>query len=648
MITRRTRIDPLRDIGPALLAVEKPARYLGGEVGSLPPCSDDDGDLLIALSFPDLYEIGMSNNAIRILYSELNACRGLRCERVFAPAPDFEGLLAARNLPLFTLESGIALCDTDIVGFSLGYELAATSVLAILQSGRVPLRASERCDKDPIVIMGGPAISNPHPFASFIDAAYIGEAEASFEELMEAVAELKMNGAGRNELLDRISEDKAIWMPHRTRYGSSDTAHQNGGGGKRAYRAIYAGFSSKVYKTASPIATIRPVQDHGTVEIMRGCPNGCRFCHAGFYYRPQRIKPYKVIREEVADLVETGGYREITLSSLSSGDYPGIEGLLDALNGEWAGRGISFQLPSLKISTFTLPLIEKLSETRKSGLTFAVETPNDAWQRIINKEVTLDQTIAILREAKAKGFKLAKFYFMIGLPVPGGAKSEAEEIVWFFSCLFSQVQIQLHVNIGIFVPKPHTPFQWCRQIDEKEASEAISAIKNGLRQFRSIKISFHSPFISVLEGLISRGDERVGELIFSAFTKGARLDAWEDYFRSELWREAFAESTEYGKIEDFLIECRLDKILYWDDISIRTSKEYLVNEYKRSIEQVTTSKCTDNCTSPCGACSSTARVVDFCEHYEYCRKNSEIVAPQLHRLFIFLFEAWSSPVLSAP
>ncbi len=590
-----SRIDPLQVLGEDLLSIEKPARYLGGEYGSLAPGAKET-DLILGLSFPDLYEIGMSNNAIRILYNQINARPGLRCERVFAPAPDFEALLKARDLPLYTLEGGIPLADLDILGFTLGYELAATSILAILERGRIPRKRAERGGLDPLVIAGGPAISNPHPFGNFLDAAYIGEAEASFFDLLETLRGIKNAGGGRDDYLAAMAKDGAFWFPLDSpwRRKPSQTKVQ-------AKRAVFEAFGESTYHTATPVASIKTVQDHGTVEIMRGCPNGCRFCHAGYYYRPQRFKPYSIIRSEVEELVQKGGYREITLSSLSSGDYPGIEALLDALNSEFGGRGVSFQLPSLKISSFNLPLLEKLSEVRKSGLTFAVETPEEAWQRLINKDVSFEQTVSILEEAKKRGFKLAKFYFMIGLPVPGGLKAEAEAIIDFFSRLKSRIDIQLNVNLGNFVPKPHTPFQWAAQIGEQEALAAIFAIKDGLKRWRGIKLSWHSPFVSTLEGIISRGDERVGDLIEAAFEKGARLDAWDEHFSRDLWRTVLEEAP-WKPMELIVQEVSPEADLPWDDINIGVGKGYLKREHKRAQAQEFTSACMDNCTEPCGAC----------------------------------------------
>ncbi|HPG96861.1 MAG TPA: TIGR03960 family B12-binding radical SAM protein, partial [Rectinema sp.] len=601
-------IDPLRDIGEALFEVQKPARYTGGECGAFPSIDPLDSRLRIALSFPDLYEIGMSNNAIRIIYSMLNEQRSaLVCERVFSPAPDFEHLLIEKQLPLYTLESGIPLNKVDVLAFSIGYELLATNILAIMDRGWIPLETKKRGEKDPIIIAGGPAITNPLPFAQFLDAVWIGEAEEGFTELMLRLAKLKSNGATRIEKLKALALHSSIWIsPFLQELGIPTK--------KKVKRAIYQDFYRTAYTSNFPYPVINPVHSHGSVEIMRGCPNGCRFCHAGYFYRPQRSKFPSIIKKEVEDLIIKQGYTEITLSSLSSGDYPDIIGLFNDLTALWSKYNVSFQLPSLKVDSFTLPLIEKISEVRKSGLTFAIETPLDSWQCGINKHVPLEKIKAILHEAKLKGFKSAKFYFMIGLPVAERGNGEEEAIINYLNNIASIEHIAIHVNIGTFIPKPHTPFEREEQLSEYESLKIIKNIRKNLRSTKNIEISYHSPFLSVLEGLISRGDESIGEIILYAYKKGARLDAWEEYIDPDIWNNAlknYNSKRGEGAWQRFLARRDENENLPWNEISFKISSKWLKNESKKAKSNQLTLICNDNCTNRCGVCDNKNSIVSY-------------------------------------
>jgi radical SAM superfamily enzyme YgiQ (UPF0313 family) len=569
-----------------LLKVEKPARYVGGEYGAI---EKDRKALNIAVAFPDLYEIGMSNQALKILYNNLNSIEDVRCERVFAPAPDFEAEIRSRGIPLYSLESFTPLGEFDIVACTLGYELGITGLLTMLDTAGIPLAAAERGEGSPIVLLGGPAASNPAPFAAFVDGVWIGEAEDEFWSLAGEIAVLKRSGAGRADVLAALRAHPAMWHP-----------------GKKARRNIHRKFSDvRSPANVFPVPSMKVVQDHGTVEIMRGCPNGCRFCHAGYWYRPMREKNAEAIFSEVDSFVSGGGYREVSLSSLSSGDFSEIGELITALNDRYREERISFQLPSLKVSTFALPLLEALSETRKSGLTFAIETPLDMWQLSINKQVCFENVVGILREAKLRGWKLAKFYFMIGLPVPASDEVEQEEtaIVDFLLRIRSAVDLSLNVNIGTFVPKPHTPFQWSRQLSLEESDRKLSFIRGKLKG-TGIKVSTHDPFTSYLEGIISRGADNVSDLIRSAFLRGCRLDAWEDHIRIDVWKEEIEKHP--NVIPSF--DNDLDAELPWDSVDSGVGKKVFAEEFLNSQKSMLTAACEDECDHLCGICSKKIHV----------------------------------------
>jgi radical SAM superfamily enzyme YgiQ (UPF0313 family) len=607
-----SHFNPVQVFGPSLSNIDKPARYLGGENGSV---WKPEAAYRVMLCFPDMYEIGMSNNAMRILYAAINDLDGIACERVFAPAPDFEELLRSSGTMLYGLESGTPVSKADILAFTVGYELAATNILSVLDLSGIPLRSADRLSSHPIVIAGGPAMTNPAPYASILDAVWIGEAEDAFFDLLVTLATMKSEGADRQACFERIAKEPAFWMP-----------------GKKATRHVFSGFSTKEYGHRFPMPVVKPVQDHGVVEIMRGCPNGCRFCHAGYLYRPQRLRQADLIKTEVETQVRIGGHRAITLSSLSSGDYPGIFHLLQELNKRWSPEGISFQLPSLKIESFPLELLEQLSGTRKGGLTFAIETPLDQWQMVLNKQVSMEKIRAIFAEAAKNGYRLAKFYFMIGLPVSTDEISEEKAIIEFLQEMASLTPMKLNVTLASFVPKPHTPFQWCPQIEAEQAIQKIYAIKDAFRNNSKVKITYHAPFLSWLEGMIARGDERVGEILLEAFRKGARFDAWDDKFRKDIWKELSEKND--AVIHQLLGKREVTDVLPWDDVSLGISKKYSIMEYERSTQSILTSACAKNCTMPCGACNDALYISGEGkkEEYEYLSGASNSIVNPIESL----------------
>ena len=597
-LKRHKLVNPLQDIGALFNTVQAPSRYLGGEFGSIIKPHTGAEFYNVAIAFPDLYEIGMANLAIKIIYNALNALPQIRCERVFAPDIDFETLLKTKNIPLYTLETGMPLHAVDMLAFSIGYELGATEILAMLEAGHIPLLAADRGEDDPLVIAGGCGITNPAPFGQFFDAIMIGEAEAGLFSLVEELAAKKAAGKGRKELLAVLAEKPFIWTPQ--------SAHI-------ARRAVQADFGLiPSVPSWFPQPSIKPVQDHGVVEIMRGCPNGCRFCHAGIYYRPMRVKSVPLIIHEIDHLVFDAGYREISLNSLSSADFPDIGRLLDRLNARYEGYNVSFQLPSLKVNSFSLPILEKLSTVRKSGLTFAVETPEEAWQLSLNKEVYAQHLVSIIKEAKSKGWSSAKFYFMIGLPVGDyfhssdcpDTKTEEETIVSFLLQVQEQTHIQCNVNIGVFIPKPHTPYQWVRQLSPEKAQRKMDYIFKHLPRGK-FKVSRHNYDTTILEGLLSRGNATAGNIILSAFKKGARLDAWDEHLKQNMqyWREAFDEAG-FDVSKWIYRDWQLDEPLPWDSVSLGPAQSFYKKEWERSLMQELSLRCASVCTHPCGICNT--------------------------------------------
>ena len=536
-----------RDLTALLRKVEKPGRYVGGEFGAV---VKPDPVFTVALSYPDLYEIGMSNAAIRILYSLLNTIPDVSCERVFAPAPDFEEALRSAGLPLFSLETGRPLSEFDLIGFSIGHELTLTNLCAILESGGVEIESARRGPGQPIVIAGGPAATNPVPLGLFVDAVFIGEAEGWVEPVFTTLAEMKRKGAARQDVLAFLQSQPSVWFP---------------GKAGRVGRALWRGFAETAATALFPVPSMRIVQDHGSVEIMRGCPNACRFCHATVYARPCRFKLHQMIQEEVEGLVLRAGYRQVTLSSLSSGDFREIHGLVRDLNAKYAPLQVSFSLPSLRIDSMSLALLKEISEVRKSGLTFAVETAKPEWQQEVRKTAALEKIIAVMREARTQGWKAAKFYFMVGLP-PSFAEDESTSIIEYLSAVRAATGMSLNVNIAAFIPKPHSPWQRAPQLGEEEASSRIMAVRKGLAG-NGFKIGHHAPFLSILEGIVARGDERAARLVLDAYRHGARLDAWEEHLKPDVWRQAIARA-DWDVVGDACRPRDPSEPLPWDKVAL--------------------------------------------------------------------------------
>ncbi len=611
-------INPLKIFGQKLNLVQSPSRYLGGEYGITVKPHTNEKLFNFAVAFPDKYEIAMSNLAVKIIYNALNQNKNIRCERVFAPDLDFENLLKEYKVPLFTLETGMPLNEVDVLSFSIGYELGATEVLAMLEDGHIPIFANERTQGDPIVIAGGCGVTNPAPFADFFDAIMIGEAENALFELADELANMKLAGKSRAQMLEYINSKPFMWTPSQKNKISRRHVQNDFG--------LVASVPSWF-----PLPSSKPVQDHGVIEIMRGCPNGCRFCHAGIYYRPTRVKNLNLILQEIDHLVFDAGYREISLNSLSSADFPNVGGLLDILNERYDGLNVSFQLPSLKVNSTSLDILEKLSKVRKSGLTFAVETPDEMSQLSLNKEVYAQHLESIIKEAKSRGWSSAKFYFMIGLPVN---INEEKAIADFLLDLQARTKIQCNVNVGVFVPKPHTPYQWAKQISQEEAQKKYDYLYEHLPRGK-FKIGRSNRDAPVLEGLLSRGNRNAGKIIYSAYKKGARFDSWDDNLRENIkyWNEAFDEAD--WNVRDWIYrDWSCDEELPWSDVSLGPSQNFYKKELEKSNLHQLTKACSNNCDHRCGICTSKNGVEVYSEEkIQQVSQSIKIAEPKKHKIY---------------
>ena len=592
-----------------LPTVQKPARYTGGEWGEIQKNSEEV-DVRVAFCFPDTYEIGMSNVGMRILYGVMNQMEGVWCQRVFAPWGDMEEKMRAQQLPLWALESQEPVKDFDMIAFTIGYEMSYSNIVNMLQLSGVPIHSAQRQGLHNMVFAGGVCAFNPEPLAEFIDFFSTGEGEDSTVEIVSLYQKAKREGWSKEQFLWEVSKIQGVYVPsfYTHEYNPDGTLKAviaREGAPKVVTKRIVENLDTAYFPTKMIVPSTEIVHDRANLEVFRGCIRGCRFCQAGFSCRPVRKKSPEVLYRQAVEVLENSGNNEITLSSLSTSDYRGLKELTDELIPYCAENRVSLSVPSLRADNFSRELMEKLQTVRKSGLTFAPEAGTQRLRDVINKNLQEEEILSTCAQAFAGGWNNVKLYFMLGLPT-----ETDEDVLGIAELVYKVVQawkenavnrkrgLRVHVATAYFVPKPHTPFQWEAQITPQEYLRRCKLLKEHLYS-KSIEYDYHSTELSRLEAVFARGDRRLGAVIEEAVKNGARLDGWDEYFRYDIWCNAFEKC---GIPVDFYTVRGYgeEEILPWDMIDVGVSKKFLLRERRRAYDAQVTPDCRHGCAG-CGA-----------------------------------------------